>query len=75
VSAQRSEEDAQSSFQGIQAKYANLLGSRQPVIRRKDLGAKGIFYAAQIGPLSREEAASLCESLKSAGAPCMLQKN
>jgi len=76
VTAQKSEDEAQSSFQEIQAKYANLLGGRQPVIRRKDLGSKGIFFAAQIGPFSsREGAVSLCESLKSAGGPCMVQKN
>jgi len=75
LTAQRSEEEAQSSFHGIQAKYENLLGAHQPVIRRKDLGAKGIFFAAQVGPFSRESAVGLCESLKSAGASCMLQKN
>jgi len=75
VTAQRSEEEAQSSFRGIQAKYENLLGAHQPVIRKKDLGAKGIFYGAQIGPLSHDEALQLCQSLKSAGAPCMMQKN
>lgn len=75
VSAQRSEEEAQSSFRGIQEKYQDLLGGHEPVIRRKDLGSKGIFFGAQVGPFSRESAVQLCENLKSAGGSCMVQKN
>lgn len=75
VSAQKSEEEAKSSFRGIQARHGSLLGGHQPVIRRKDLGSKGVFYGAQIGPFSREAAAKLCEDLKAAGQSCMIQKN
>jgi len=75
VTAQKSEAEAQSSFHGIQEKYAGVLGSHQAVIHRKDLGSKGIFYAAWVGPLSHEGAVSLCESLKSAGGSCMIQRN
>jgi hypothetical protein len=75
VSAQKTEAEAQASFRNIQAKYASVLSGRQPVIRRKDLGSKGIFYGAQVGPLSREDAVHLCDSLKSAGGSCMLQRN
>jgi hypothetical protein len=75
VSAQKTEGEAQASFRNIQAKYASVLSGRQPVIRRKDLGSKGIFYGAQVGPLSREDAIQLCDSLKSAGGSCMLQRN
>jgi len=75
LTAQKTEEEAQSSFRGIQAKYASVLSGRQPVIRRKDLGSRGVFYGAQVGPFSREDAAQLCDSLKSAGASCMVQRN
>ena len=75
VSAQKSEEEAKSSFRGIQAHHSGLLGGQAPVIRRKDLGNRGIFYGAQVGPLSREAAAKLCEDLKAAGQSCMIQKN
>jgi len=75
ITAQRSEEEAQSSFRSIQSKYANLLSAHEPVIRRKDLGSKGIFFGAQIGPFSHDDAVSLCQTLKTAGGPCMLQKN
>jgi SPOR domain len=75
VAAQKSQEEAQASYRGIQTKYASVLGGREPVIRRKDLGSKGVFYGAQVGPFSREDAVQLCNSLKSAGATCMIQKN
>jgi hypothetical protein len=75
VSAQKSEDEAKSSFRGIQARHGSLLGGQQPVIRRKDLGSKGVFYGAQVGPFSREAAAKLCEELKAAGQSCMIQKN
>jgi hypothetical protein len=75
VAAQKSEEEAQASYRGIQTKYASVLGGREPVIRRKDLGSKGVFFGAQVGPFSREDAVQLCNSLKSAGGTCMIQKN
>jgi hypothetical protein len=75
VSAQKSEEDAQTAFRAMQAKYPDQLGGRQPVIRRKDL-EKGVFFGVQVGPFaSRDDAVQLCESLKSAGGACMIQKN
>jgi hypothetical protein len=76
VSSQRSEGDAQSSFRTLQAKYPNVLGNRQVVIRRADLGDKGIYYRAQVGPFaSVDEAAQLCGNLKAAGGQCVVQRN
>jgi sporulation related protein len=75
VSAQKSQEEARSSFRSMQAKYASLLGGHNAVFRRKDLGAKGVFFGAQVGPFSHERAIHLCESLKSAGGSCLIQRN
>ncbi len=75
LSAQKSEAEAQSTFRALQSKYAMLSG-RQPLIRRKDQGERGVFYAAQVGPFgSKEEANQLCESLKSAGGNCFITRN
>lgn len=75
LSAQRSEADAQAAFRTLQAKYSVLSG-RQPVIRRKDQGERGIFYAAQVGPFGvKSDADQLCESLKTAGGSCFVQRN
>ena len=75
LSAQRSEPEAQAAFRTMQAKYSVLSG-RQPLIRRKDQGERGIFYAAQVGPfVVKRDADQLCEKLKSAGSTCFVQKN
>jgi cell division septation protein DedD len=75
LSAQRSEAEAQAAFHAMQTKYSALSG-RQPLIRRKDQGERGIFYAAQVGPFGvKSDADQLCETLKSAGGTCFVQKN
>jgi len=75
LSAQRSEAEAQTAFRTLQAKYSVLSG-RQLLVRRKDQGEKGIFYAAQVGPFgAKSDADQLCEALKSAGGACFVQKN
>jgi len=76
VSSQRSEAEAQSSYRDLQAKYPNVLGGREPTIRRADLGAKGIYFRAMVGPFtSADQATELCSNLKAAGGSCIVQKN
>jgi len=76
VSSQRSEAEAQSAFRSLQAKYPTQLGGRQLQILKADLGAKGTYYRAAVGPFGNaNEAAELCSSLKSAGAQCLIQRN
>ena len=71
-----SEADAQASFRALQSKYAGILGSRSAAIRRADLGDKGVFYRAMVGPFgSTEEATQFCLNLKSAGGQCVVQRN
>jgi cell division septation protein DedD len=76
VSAERSDAKAQASFKTLQSRYPDVLGGRSPLIRRVEVGGKGIFYRAQIGPFdTAEKAKHLCARLKSAGGHCMIQKN
>ena len=76
ISSQRSQAEAQASFRALQAKYPNVLGSRQPLIRRADLGSKGVYYRAQVGPFATADAANqLCGNLKAAGGQCIVQRN
>ena len=52
------------------------IGGRQPIIRRADLAAAGVYYRALVGPFaSAEKAAKLCSGLKAAGGDCIIQKN
>jgi len=58
----------------LQAKFPKELGGRAPIVRRADLGAKGVFYRALVGPFaSMEQAAQMCSSLKAAGGSCIVQ--
>ena len=60
----------------MQATYPNVLGTRQPLIRRADLGNKGVYYRAMVGPFSStEEASQFCGNLKTAGGQCVVQRN
>jgi hypothetical protein len=74
VTSQRSEADAQAAYRGMQSKYAGVLANQPHQVRRADLGAKGTFYRAMVGPFStREAAVQLCASLKQAGGDCVVQ--
>jgi hypothetical protein len=76
VSSQRSEADAQASYRALQGKFPSVLGSRAPLIKRADLGDKGVYYRAMVGPFaSSEEAAQVCGNLKTAGGQCVVQKH
>jgi cell division septation protein DedD len=76
VSSQKNEAEAQASYRVLQGKYPSVLGSRSPVIKRADLGDKGVYYRAMVGPFgSREEALQLCGSLETAGGKCVVQRN
>jgi cell division septation protein DedD len=76
VASERSESKAQAAFRALQAKYPNQLSGRQSIIRRADLGAKGTYYRALVGPFaSAEKAAGLCSGLKAAGGNCIVQRN
>jgi hypothetical protein len=75
VSSQKNEADVQASYRALQHKFPAALGSRPPVIKRADLGAKGIHYRTMVGPFgSTEEAARFCGNLKSAGGQCVIQR-
>jgi hypothetical protein len=76
VSAQRSEAEAQAAFRNLQQKFPSQLGGKQPTIRQVDLGEKGVYYRAMVGPFaSGGEATELCSNLKAAGGSCIIQRN
>ena len=76
VSSQRNEADAQASYRALQGKFPAVLGSHAPLIKRADLGDKGVYYRAMVGPFgSPDEASQFCGSLKTAGGQCVVQRN
>lgn len=76
LSSQKTESEAQASFRSLQAKFPNELGGRQPIIRRVDLGNKGVFYRTMVGPFaSAHEASQFCANYKASGGQCMVPNN
>jgi hypothetical protein len=77
VSSQKNEADAQSSYRVLQGKYPSVLGSQSVLVKRVDLGEKGIYYRAFAGPFSSvDQATQVCSSLKAAGGPqCIIQRH
>jgi hypothetical protein len=76
VTSQRSEGEAQSAYQSLKGKYGSVLGSRSMFVHKVELGAKGTYYRAMVGPFaSQAEASQVCSSLKSAGGSCLVQRN
>jgi cell division septation protein DedD len=76
VASQKTEADARTSLQQLQAKYSNVFGNYQANIKRVDLGDRGTFYRAMLGPFSnRDQAYEMCQNLKAAGGECIVQRN
>jgi hypothetical protein len=76
VASQRSEVDAKAFYRALQDKFPAVLGNRLSLIKRADLGDKGVYYRALVGPfLTPDEASQFCGNLKSAGGQCVVQRN
>lgn len=76
VSSQRSDADARASYRVLQGKFPSVLGNHAPVIKRAELGTKGVHYRAMVGPFgNHDQAAQFCGNLKAAGGQCFVQRN
>jgi hypothetical protein len=76
VASQRTEAEARSAYQTLQQKYPSVLGGREPIMRRADLGERGTYHRAQVGPFgTAQEAAAFCESLKALDGQCIVVRN
>jgi hypothetical protein len=68
LSSQRSRMDALKAFADLQQKYGDVLSSKTPDVQEANLGDKGVWYRAVVGPpVSRDAASGICSQLKAAG--------
>ena len=75
LAASRSRALARGVYSNLQGNYSDLLGQRNPLILRVDLGDKGIFYRVNVpGFESRNAASAFCTNLKSRGQDCLVRK-
>lgn len=62
---------AASAFKDLQKKYPTLANLDYRV-ETADLGAKGVFYRIQAGPVSKATAETTCTSVKAAAGSCLI---
>jgi hypothetical protein len=68
LSSQKSRMDAVKAYASIDQKYRDMLASNTFDVQEADLGEKGVWYRAVVGPpRSFEGAKKICEELKAAG--------
>jgi hypothetical protein len=76
IASQKTEADAKAAYQAIAKKYPQVLEGKSMFVYSVDLGAKGTYYRAMVGPYSvASEASEVCSALKSAGGSCLIQRN
>jgi cell division protein FtsN len=68
-----SEPSAQSVFTSFQRKYSDLEG-KPSLIRKAEVNGNTV-YRVRVGPMSKEEASSLCSKLQGQGGQCFVAKN
>ena len=73
VASVPSQEQAEKEWAKMKSANSDLLGALTMSIQRADLGAKGVYYRIQAGPLADDAAAkTLCSSLQSRKIGCLV---
>lgn len=68
LASQKSRMDALKVYADLQQKYGDVLSNKPADVQEANLGDKGIYYRAVVGPPgSREAATTLCTQMKTAG--------
>jgi hypothetical protein len=68
-----SENEAKGTLQRFQQKFAALQG-KAPLIRQAEVNGSTL-YRVRVGPMSRDEASSLCSKIQGQGGQCFVAKN
>lgn len=60
----REESAAQRSWKDLQSAFPDDLGALGVRVQNVDLGARGMFYRVQGGPVTRDQAQSICQAIE-----------
>jgi soluble lytic murein transglycosylase-like protein len=63
------------SYHQLQRKYQTVLGSRQPLVIRSQVGRNASWYRVRIAAQTLVEAELLCGALRDVGGNCLVQRN
>lgn len=72
VASLRAEDAANQEFQRLQRRFPEALGGLGVSIVRADLGARGIFFRVQAGPVDEARADAICQTLKAQSVGCLI---
>ena len=72
IASVKSEDVAKSTWARLQAAHGDVLANLRMQPARVDLGDKGVWYRVQAGPLDEKQAHSVCSTLKSRKADCVI---
>lgn len=72
IASVKNEDVARSTWARLQAAHGDVLGNLRMQPTRVDLGEKGVWYRVQAGPLDEKTAQSICGTLKSRKADCVI---
>ncbi len=74
MASYRDPKNAERGWKQLLAKNPAVLDGTRPVIRKVDLGKKGVFYRLHAGPISdKARAETMCKALKAAGQYCAVR--
>mgnify|MGYP001189150271 CR=1 FL=1 len=76
IASHRREVDALAEFDRLQSQHPNVVGDYQVLIKRADLGERGVYFRLRIGLVAtKEEAVRLCAAIKAVGKPdCLIRR-
>jgi ankyrin repeat protein len=70
----RSRDRAEQEWARLKAAHADLLVALEHEVTTADLGERGTFYRLRAGPLTRDRASSICDSLADGHESCIVVK-
>ncbi len=74
LASYKSEANVDTGWKQLQSQLSGLIGDMTPVVKRVDLGSKGIFYRLHAAPVASKAAAvDLCKKIKARGAYCKVE--
>jgi len=72
IASVKSEDIAKSTWARLQAAHGDVLASLRMQPTKVDLGDKGVWYRVQAGPLDEKQAHTVCGTLKTRKADCVV---
>jgi SPOR domain len=74
LGVRNTEREGRAMFEQLRQRYASDLSGLSPLLRQAEINGKPA-YRVRVGPMSRDDAVSLCSRLKASGGQCFVANN